>query len=65
MNRYTLYNCLWMQMIYKQLFLGLGHSNYFTNLITWGMQIMSMNDTARELDMEILIMKMKKNAACF
>ncbi|CAG2194770.1 unnamed protein product [Mytilus edulis] len=69
----------WLQIIklfvdaneYKQLFLGLGYStddyiyNYFTNLITWGMQIMNMNDTAKEGDMERLIMNMKENAAFF
>ncbi|XP_076081561.1 uncharacterized protein LOC143052416 [Mytilus galloprovincialis] len=50
---------------------GLGYStddyiyNYFTNLITWGMQIMNMNDTAKEGDMERLIMNMKENAAFF
>ncbi|CAC5405408.1 unnamed protein product [Mytilus coruscus] len=50
---------------------GLGYStddyvyNYFTNLLTWGMQIVNMNDTAKEGDMERLIMNMKENAAFF
>ncbi|XP_052072085.1 uncharacterized protein LOC127710328 [Mytilus californianus] len=39
--------------------------NYFTNLLTWGMQIVNMNDTAKEGDMERLIMNMKENAAFF
>ncbi|CAC5401783.1 unnamed protein product [Mytilus coruscus] len=36
--------------------------NYYCNLITWGMQIINMNDTAKEGDTERLMLNMKENA---
>ncbi|VDI79977.1 Hypothetical predicted protein, partial [Mytilus galloprovincialis] len=39
--------------------------NYYCNLITWGLQIINMSDTAKEGDTERLILNMKENAEFF
>ena len=41
------------------------HLNYFCNLMTWGLQILNMNSTAKEGDLDRMVLNSKENIPFF